>query len=213
MRFATIVALTASAAAVSAQKSINVIVGGNGTLTYSPASFTAAIGDTVTFEFQSKNHTVSQSLFASPCEQFVNTTIADPTQQQLTSGYRPVAANATSFPTWTIQITQSTPIWLFCAQTGHCSKGMVGAINAPTNGSNTFEAFTAKAMGATTGAGGNTTTGGGSPTNGTSGTPSGTASPSGSSTSTPNGALASMPPTILSGVVVSVIGMALGLML
>jgi plastocyanin len=44
-----------------------VIVGGS-TLTYNPSNITAQPGDTITFEFHGKNHTVTQSSFATPCE-------------------------------------------------------------------------------------------------------------------------------------------------
>lgn len=44
-----------------------VVVGGSGKIFYSPANITAQPGDTVTFEFQQKNHTVTASSFATPC--------------------------------------------------------------------------------------------------------------------------------------------------
>lgn len=44
-----------------------VIVGGPGNLTYGPSNITAQVGDTVTFEFHQKNHTVTASSFAAPC--------------------------------------------------------------------------------------------------------------------------------------------------
>lgn len=44
-----------------------VIVGGPGLLTYQPSNITAQVGDTVTFEFRQKNHTVTMSSFAAPC--------------------------------------------------------------------------------------------------------------------------------------------------
>jgi plastocyanin len=44
-----------------------VIVGGT-TLTFEPSNITAQPGDTITFEFHQKNHTVTQSSFANPCQ-------------------------------------------------------------------------------------------------------------------------------------------------
>ena len=45
-----------------------VVVGGTGgLLTYEPSNIQANAGDTVTFEFRQKNHTVTQSTFAAPC--------------------------------------------------------------------------------------------------------------------------------------------------
>jgi hypothetical protein len=57
----------------------------------------------------------------------------------------PVAANATTFPTYTIQVNDSTPIWAYCRQTAHCGEGMVFAANAVESGPNNFEAFQALA--------------------------------------------------------------------
>lgn len=218
MRFTTSLAVVlASALAASAQTTHQIMVGANGTLTYSPPNITAALGDIVQFVFMAKNHTVSQSLFASPCDQFTNISIADPAQQNLTSGFMPVAANSTSFPTWSIQITQATPIWFFCAQTNpanHCEAGMVGAINAVETGANTFEAFQAKAK---------ATTAAGTPTNGTTGTtgtsstvPSGTSSASPSATSgAAMGKLAGLniPLATGGGLGAALMGVALGLVL
>ncbi|KAG5651999.1 hypothetical protein H0H81_006651 [Sphagnurus paluster] len=50
-----------------------IIVGGDGKLEYSPANISAAIGDTVTFEFRPKNHTVTQSSFLNPCKALAST--------------------------------------------------------------------------------------------------------------------------------------------
>jgi hypothetical protein len=57
----------------------------------------------------------------------------------------PVAADATSFPTFTIQVNDTKPIWAFCRQTGHCGQGMVFAANANESSSKNFEAFLARA--------------------------------------------------------------------
>ena len=62
------------------------------------------------------------------------------------SGFVPVAANATAFPAWTIQVTVGTPLWFYCKQGNHCASGMVGSINAATTGNKTFADFRALAM-------------------------------------------------------------------
>ena len=49
-----------------------VVVGGTGVLTFQPNTVTAQPGDTVTFEFHQKNHTATQSTFASPCSPMAN---------------------------------------------------------------------------------------------------------------------------------------------
>lgn len=61
---------------------------------------------------------------------------------------KPVGDNATDFPTFTVPVNDTKPVWVFCAQANHCSSGMVFAVNAPSSG-NTFDAFRANAMGST----------------------------------------------------------------
>ena len=60
----------------------------------------------------------------------------------------PVAANVTdNFPTYTITVTDSSPIWVYCAQAAgtpasHCGQGMVFAVNCGADGSaNSFTNF------------------------------------------------------------------------
>lgn len=53
----------------------------------------------------------------------------------------PVSADASSFPTYSVKINNTAPVWVFCRQTGHCGAGMVFSVNAVTSGSNTFSAF------------------------------------------------------------------------
>ncbi|KAH9048240.1 Cupredoxin [Lactarius hengduanensis] len=120
-----------------------VIVGGTGILTFQPANITAQPGDTITFEFHQKNHTVTQSSFAAPCQMLASTSTSG--QVGFDSGFMPVTADATTFPTYTIQVNDSTPLWAYCRQSGHCGQGMVFAANAIESGPNTFEAFEARA--------------------------------------------------------------------
>ncbi|KIM48795.1 hypothetical protein M413DRAFT_86148 [Hebeloma cylindrosporum] len=167
MRFAAAVAALLSTATVQAAN-IVVKVGANSGLVFDPSSVTAAAGDTISFQFQGKNHSVTQSTFASPC--VLQTTPS----KGVDSGFIPVAANATSLPQWSITVDNATaPLWFFCAQTNpvsHCQKGMVFAVN-PT-ATKTFAQFQANAMG-----GNSSASASGSPSSGASGTPaaSGTA--------------------------------------
>jgi plastocyanin len=131
-----------------------IIVGNNGTLTYSPANITAQVGDTVTFQFHQKNHTVTQSSFADPCTPI---SVSTPGTAGFNSGFMPVATNATTFPTVTIQINDTTPFWAYCQQTSpvsHCESGMVFSVNAVEDSANSFEAFQAKALALNTSASG-----------------------------------------------------------
>jgi len=147
MRFAI---LSVALAALSASAAnVTVVVGGaaaSPSLVYNPSNVKIENGDTVTFQFVAKNHTVTQSTFANPCT---------PMPGGVNSGYMAVAAGATQFPSWSFTVTNaSAPLWFFCAQPGHCEKGMVFAINPTAEKS--FATFQATAMGGAA-AGGNST--------------------------------------------------------
>ncbi|GAA5898990.1 hypothetical protein JCM5296_006980 [Sporobolomyces johnsonii] len=141
----------AAVSLVFAQQNHQIVVGGSAGLVYTPSNISAAVGDTVTFVFQAKNHTVTQSSFAAPCQPLVN---ASTGARGFDSGYVPVASDAAQAPAWTVQILTSGPIWFYCAQTGHCGQGMVGSINAAVEGNKTFADFKALALGKTSTGGG-----------------------------------------------------------
>lgn len=150
MRFAAI-ATAASLAGAASAANILVKVGDAAGLTFTPAFVTAAQGDTISFQFLSKNHSVTQSTFAKPCER------QSTPSQGISSGFQPVDANAQSVPQWSFTVNNATaPLWFFCGQTNpvsHCQKGMVFSVNAPTTG-NTHEKYVANAMGNAAAAGG-----------------------------------------------------------
>ncbi|KAI0303539.1 Cupredoxin [Multifurca ochricompacta] len=127
----------------SSSQDHKIIVGGTGILTFQPANITAQPGDTITFEFHQKNHTITQSSFAAPCQMLASTSTSG--QVGFDSGFMPVATDATTFPTFTIQVNDTAPIWAYCRQAGHCGQGMVFAANAIESGPNNFEAFEARA--------------------------------------------------------------------
>jgi len=124
-----------------------VTVGGlnaNGTtkLFFDPDHIIAAPRDQITFQFLQKNHSVVQSSFADPCRPLNANNASAP--QALSSGFQPVATNATDFPTWTITVNNTQPTWFYCAQTNptsHCGAGMVFSVNAIDNTSRSFAAF------------------------------------------------------------------------
>lgn len=153
MHFSTAVAVLASAAFVSAAN-MTVTVGDGGSLAFNPTSVNVAAGDTINFEFRAKNHSVTQSTFANPCQ------LMTTPKQGINSGFMPVAANATTFPAWSFTVDDpSTPLWFFCAQTipaNHCQAGMVFAVNPTAD--KTFDAFQTAAKAS----GGNATTSSGS---------------------------------------------------
>jgi len=139
MHFTSVVAVLVAVAAASARQ-IDVLVGSNGTLTFNPSTVTAAVGDVMAFTFMSKNHTITQSTFNSPC-----TNHSSP-MTGVDSGFVPVPANATSFPQYKFTVRNaSAPLWFYCRQGQHCRSGMVFAINPSAE--RTFDAFKARAMG------------------------------------------------------------------
>ncbi|KDQ59248.1 hypothetical protein JAAARDRAFT_176046 [Jaapia argillacea MUCL 33604] len=121
-----------------------ITVGKDGQLMFNPSNITAAIGDTVTFEFHPKNHTVTQSSFLAPCQPLADTSAYR--TAGFNSGFTPVASENGTFPTFQIKINDTAPIWGFCEQTGHCGKGMVFSINAVQSSMNNFAAFQARAI-------------------------------------------------------------------
>ncbi|GJE85996.1 cupredoxin domain-containing protein [Phanerochaete sordida] len=134
------------AAAASVQAAIyDITVGSsNGTLAFSPEAIAANVGDQVVFHFQQKNHTATQSSFAAPCS---------PMEGGFDSGFNFVPANQTdNFPTYTITVNDTKPIWVFCDQAAntaasHCGAGMVFAVNCGADGSaNSFTNFKASAL-------------------------------------------------------------------
>jgi plastocyanin len=197
MRFALTSAALATLATVASAVQTQVIVGG-GPLAYNPPQVTAAVGDTIQFVFMPKNHTVTQSTFAAPCQAMPN---------GLDSGFVPVAANATSTQAFTITVNTTDPLWFYCRQVeyvtcstpfrlsffglimcaffSHWINGMVFAVNPTAN--KTFAAFQAAANASGTT---NTASPSASSGTGTGSTATGSgASSSPSSTSRPNGAL------------------------
>lgn len=121
-----------------------VVTVGQGGLVYTPSSLTVVPGDQVTFEFRG-SHTVTQSSFDAPCTPLVNAAGAE---VGVDSGYVTVASGVTTFPLWTLNVTDASPAWFYCRLGPHCNLGMVFALNPPATG-NTFDAFLAAAKNAT----------------------------------------------------------------
>ncbi|KAJ4355766.1 uncharacterized protein N0V89_003786 [Didymosphaeria variabile] len=140
MRFSLFTAATAALAGSAAAVDHLVVVGNNSKLIFEPANITAAEGDTVTFKFWPKSHSVAQAAFAKPCE---------PMQDGFWSGFIPSEKGAAA-TTFMVNITNaSQPLWFYCSRAEHCQDGMVGVINAPTSGQKTLAAFMKAAANAT----------------------------------------------------------------
>jgi len=125
----------------------SVVSAPGGVYQFIPPSINATMGSVITFNFSGVPgfHSVAQSTFSSPCQ---------PTTGGFDSGFVEVGVTGpapTMFPTWNLTITNGTqPIWFFCQQLApqpHCLAGMVGGINVPGAGPNTFTAFQAAAAG------------------------------------------------------------------
>jgi len=140
--------ILSSVALLASATNYDVNVGGldsssNPILKYDPPFVNALVGDTVTFHFQQKNHSVVQTSFGNVCHPLLNDQGAPVFETQ----FHPVAAGETNFPTEVYTVTDvSKPLWFFCGQTGHCGKAMVFSINCPSTGTNTLDAFQQSAL-------------------------------------------------------------------
>jgi|TARA_R110002003_G_scaffold116_30_gene10327 plastocyanin len=124
MLFSSIFAATALVGSAMAANHVIVVSNKTAGLVFKPDSLEAAQGDTVTFKFWPKNHSVAQSTFAQPCQPMAN---------GFWSGYVPtVSTDAVANWTFTYEVTNaSAPVWFYCTQGRHCQGGMVGVINPP----------------------------------------------------------------------------------
>ncbi|KAJ7470830.1 hypothetical protein FB451DRAFT_1472477, partial [Mycena latifolia] len=103
----------------------HIIKVGADSLNFTPSNISASIGDIVTFEFHPKNHTVTQSSVMNPCKPLAQTSATG--QVGFKSGFIPVSATETMFPTFNITINDTAPIWGYCGQQGppvHCTEGI-----------------------------------------------------------------------------------------
>ncbi|KAL2262720.1 hypothetical protein VTK26DRAFT_309 [Humicola hyalothermophila] len=127
----SLVALSLAAFAQAAVHEVNV---GKGGLKFDPEVVKAEVGDTIQYNFFSRNHSVAQSSFDKPCQ---------PLDDGFFSGFvQSESTDTASTTTFTIKVKDEKPIWVYCSQPegDHCQKGMVHAINPPEKG-NTFEAY------------------------------------------------------------------------
>jgi plastocyanin len=109
MRFTLASAALATLATTASAATIQVVVGGTA-LEYSPSQVNANVGDVIEFVFMPKNHTVTQTSFAAPCQ---------PMAGGLDSSFQPVAAGATQVPSFLVPVNATTPLWFSCQQTGY----------------------------------------------------------------------------------------------
>lgn len=61
------------------------------------------------------------------------------------SGFKPVSLTNTTSPVFTVMVNDTNPIWLYCAQVGHCPAGMAMVINEMAGSNMTLAAYKAAA--------------------------------------------------------------------
>ncbi|KAI1050876.1 hypothetical protein LB507_009395 [Fusarium sp. FIESC RH6] len=123
-----------------ANRIIPVVVGGPQD-TFVPNMIRAAAGDVIQFQFSNGNHTVTQSSEDSPCQPLQATQ-----SNVIHSGHIPFEDGQTTVGTFNVPLTNTEPIYLYCATGPHCQLGQVMAINPPSE-ANLVE-FNKKANGA-----------------------------------------------------------------
>ncbi|KAM0431859.1 hypothetical protein ACHAPT_005111 [Fusarium lateritium] len=131
MYTSALLALSLIPAALAADK-VHVVKVGNGGLSFEPSDLKAAVGDVVEFHFYKGSHSVAQSSFDKPCEPLNSTSFF--------SGDFDVT-DKVSDEVFSVTVDSEAPIWYYCAVPGHCQGGMVGVVNAPSNGQRTLAAY------------------------------------------------------------------------
>ena len=126
----------APTAAAASTRNFNVLVGGVNGLQYSPNQVEAQPGDTISFVFGTKNHTLTQSTFADPCKAMDG----GANSGFLASSNDLETTDTSGSPVVQYTVVDTAPRWFYCAQGNHCSQGMVFAVNANANKS--FSTFT-----------------------------------------------------------------------
>ncbi|KAK1827346.1 hypothetical protein QBC39DRAFT_362145 [Podospora conica] len=147
MRLSLLGAVAPLLASVAADH-LQVTVGKDGKLQFQPEQLTAKVGDTITYSFFARNHSVTQSSFDKPCQ---------PLDKGFFSGFVPTASPDTAAPTtFTITVQDTKPIWVYCGQVNgnHCQSGMLHAINPPPDSFAKFQTAAKTAATSTSPAGG-----------------------------------------------------------
>ncbi|KAL0960472.1 hypothetical protein HGRIS_005514 [Hohenbuehelia grisea] len=140
MRFATsmISAIMLGAAPMTLAANFAVSVGAGNSFAFSPTEIHPNVGDTVTFNFLTRNHSATTTTFTNPCP---------PPAGGVAGGFDTGFQNAVNgnAPSVTITITDTAPHWVACRQAAgaHCRMGMTFAINPTT--SQTYAQFLANA--------------------------------------------------------------------
>ncbi|KAL8399479.1 hypothetical protein RB594_000017 [Gaeumannomyces avenae] len=109
-----------------ANQLIPIVVGGT-QIFFMPNMMLAAVGDVIQFQFAEGNHTVTQSTETAACQPLQKTV-----STAVHSGHIPFKAGQTTVGTFNVPITDTKPMFLYCATGPHCQLGQVMIIN-PSN--------------------------------------------------------------------------------
>ena len=156
MKFTATSTLSALAMAAQATNHI-VLVAQNGGINYSPSSVTAAVGDTIEFQFASNvnlmsvrfiehriilSHKQISQVPVNRCQEVF--LLIKYLMQGIWSGFIITTSSSSSttskppsvgykrqlsMPSFTITVNDTNPTFFYCAQVGHCQLGMVFALN------------------------------------------------------------------------------------
>lgn len=92
--------------------------------TYVPNVVTAAVGDVVQFQFNSGNHTVTQSTADQGC-----TPLQATVPTAVHSGHIPFVDGSQTVGTFNMVVTSLDTMFIYCATGPHCQEGQVMVIN------------------------------------------------------------------------------------
>lgn len=138
---------------------MKVLVGQNNGLTFTPSSVQAQPGDQVQFVFLTQNHTVTSGDPAAGCSpdgafnsDFVPVSAAAAPAagkkakkakkgKKAKKAAAAAAAPPANPPTFTVNVADTNPIMVYCAQAQHCQQGMVMAINPSQDGATSLAAY------------------------------------------------------------------------
>lgn len=95
-------------------------------MTYMPNVVVAAPGNVIQFQFSAGNHTVTQSTEMQACTP-VQAVAGQP--DPVNSGHLPFTAGSTTVSTFEMTVTNTQPMFIYCATGPHCQLGQVMVIN------------------------------------------------------------------------------------
>ncbi|KAF4273776.1 hypothetical protein CNMCM8812_006997 [Aspergillus fumigatus] len=123
---------TPTSTSSSAANAVHTVDVGEHGLSFDPDTLSVSPGSKVEFHFYPSIHSVTQAAFSNPCHPL--------NQSSFFSGFI-TATDGESSEVFTLTVNDTSPIWYYCGEVGHCQAGMVGVINPPRNSRDTLDAF------------------------------------------------------------------------